>query len=95
MFGGVCHLRFFCCAVRSFAVAFGLNAMEHAIEGFFEDIVTIIVTSVDSAADGSQFFLPRGPSVSFGKCIRLGVGKAASGLHTGWDPGRCRQKWQI
>lgn len=83
MFGGVCHLRVFCNVGRSFAAAFGLNALEHAIEGLFEDIVVIIVTGIDSAADGGQFFLPCGPSVIFGSIGLLGLEEAAGGLHTG------------
>lgn len=84
--GGVCHLRIFCCAGHSVVFAFGLHALEHAIEGFFEDIVVIIVPGVDGAADGREFFLTCGPSISFGKFGRLGLWKATCGLHTDLVP---------
>ncbi|MEY3459714.1 MAG: hypothetical protein RL215_2871, partial [Planctomycetota bacterium] len=79
-----------------FAAAFGLDALQHSVEGLFEDFIVIIVACINGAADSSQFFLPGLPGIAFRSGSRDRRVKAAGGLHTGVFPDMgCRQKWQI
>lgn len=70
-------------AGESVSAAFCLDLLEHAVEGFFEDIIVIIVSGFDGTTNGGEFFLASPFCIGFGNGAVRGSGLTACGGHVG------------
>ena len=83
-------------AGASVSAAIGLNLLEHTVEGFFEEILIIIVSGFDGTTNGGEFFLTSPFCIGFGNGAVRRSGLTACGVHTGVFPGAGdRRRWQI
>ena len=90
--GCVCHRRpsvlrmkrLWMRAGESVSAAFCLDLLEHTVEGFFEDLVVIIVSGFDGTTNGGEFFLTSPFCVGFGNGAVRGSGLTACGVHAGY-----------
>lgn len=83
-------------AGESVSATFCLDFLEHTVEGFFEDLVVIIVSGFDGTTNGGEFFLTSPFCIGFGNGAVRRSGLTACGGHTGGFPGAGdRRRWQI